>query len=135
MSPDGRWLAYSSDESGRGEIYVRPLPDIDAGRWQVSTDGGTQPLWARNGMGLFYRNGEAVITVSVETDPSFVAGNPEVLFEGQYVGGLSGRSYDVSPDGEQFLMIKQVEDVSATSQIIVVLNWFTELERLMPTPE
>ncbi len=84
VSPDGRWLAYSSDESGSDEIYVRPFPDIDAGgRWQVSTGGGVQPLWARSGQELFYRNGEAVIAVSIDTDPSFTQGNPEVMFEGQ----------------------------------------------------
>jgi len=131
ISPDGHWLAYASNESGREEIYVRPFPDIDAGRWQVSTGGGAQPLWARDGRELFYRNDDALIAVSIQTDPSFTAGNPEVLFEGQYAVGPGGRSYDVSSDGEQFLMITQAERVS-TLQIIIVENWFEELRRLAP---
>ncbi len=133
ISPDGRWLAYTSDESGSNEIYVRPFPDIDAGRWQVSVDGGRQPLWARNGRELFYRNGEAVIAVSIDTDPSFTAGNPDVVFEGPYFGAGGGRSYDVSPDGERFLMIKDVGGSAATPQIIIVENWLEELKRLAPT--
>lgn len=133
VSPDGRWLAYTSDESGSNEIYVRPFPGVETGgRWQVSTGGGVHPLWARNGREIFYRNGEAVIAVSINTDPSFTVGNPEVVFEGQYFGALGGRSYDVSPDGEQFLMIREVESSAATQQIIVVQNWFEELDRLAP---
>ncbi|MEE8094154.1 MAG: protein kinase, partial [Gammaproteobacteria bacterium] len=135
LSPDGRWLAYVSDESGNNEIFVRPCPDIVAGRWQVSTGGGTQPFWARDGRELFYRNGEAVITVPIQTDPSFTVGNPEVMFEGDYIIEQGGPNYDVSPDGERFLMIKQIEDASATSQIIVVQNWFEELKRLAPPAE
>ena len=99
----------------------------------MSTGGGVQPLWARSGRELFYRNGEAVIAVPIETDPNFRAGNPEVVFEGAYFLGPGGRTYDVSPDGERLLMIKPVENESGTSQIIVVENWFEELERLVPT--
>jgi len=133
LSPDGRWLAYSSNESGTDEVYVRPFPEIDAGRWQVSAGGGTQPLWARNGEELFYRNGDAMVVVTVQADSSFSVGNPEILFEGTYAMGDGEPSYDVSLDGERFLMIKQMEDGSATAQVIVVLNWLTELERLVPT--
>ena len=135
ISPDGHWLAYASNESESEEIYVRPFPDIDAGRWQVSAGGGTQPLWAPDGQELFYRDGEAVLAVSIQTDPSFVQGTPEELFEGQSDLGPGGRTYDVSPDGERFLMIKPAESASATSQIIVVQNWFEELKRLAPTGE
>ena len=134
VSPDGRWLAYVSDESGTEEIFVRPLPNVDAGRWQVSSGGGTQPLWARDGQELFYHNDQAIFGVPIETDPSFAAANPELLFEGQYVfGGMGGRNYDVAPDGERFLMIKPVESDSAAPEIIVVQNWFEELQRLVPT--
>ena len=132
VSPDGQWLAYQSNESGSEEIYVRPFPDVDSGRWQVSTGGGVQPLWARNGQELFYRNGEAVIAVSIETDPNFVAGNPEMLFEAAYFLGPGGRTYDVAPDGERFLMIQQIESASNSQQIVVVQNWFEELKRLVP---
>ncbi len=132
LSPDGRWLAYVSDESGSEEIYVRPFPDINGGRWQVSTGGGTQPLWARNGQELFYRDGEAVMAVPLQTEPSFRAGNPEVMFEGEYLSAQGGPNYDVSLDGERFLMIKPVVNESFAPQIIIVENWFTELERLLP---
>ncbi len=84
LSPDGRWLAYESDESGDAEIYVRPFPDVDAGRWQVSTGGGVQAAWARSGRELFYRSGTALLAVPVQTGTGFVAGTPKTLFEGQY---------------------------------------------------
>ena len=130
ISPDGRWMAYESNESGRAEIYVRPFPDVDSGRWQVSRGGGVQPLWARDGEELFYRDGDAMMAVPIESDQTFVAGNPEVIFEAEYAPTLGGRNYDVSLDGELFLMIKGVEDASEPTRIIVVLNWFEELRRL-----
>ncbi|MDH3418491.1 MAG: protein kinase [Gammaproteobacteria bacterium] len=132
LSPDGNWLAYTSNESGREEIYVRPFPDIEAGRWQVSTGGGTQPLWARNGQELFYRSGTEVMAVSTQPGPAFVAGNPRPLFEDNYILGPGGRNFDVSPDGEAFLMIRSLEDATIAPQIIIVENWFEELERLVP---
>ena len=127
MSPDGRWLAYESNESGRSEIYVRPFPDVDAGRWQVSTtSGGIEPVWAGSGRELFYRSGAALMTVPIQTDPGFAAGTPEVLFEGQEGHYRAGQqSYDVSPDSERFLMMKEggaTDDASAAAQIIVVLQ-------------
>jgi len=133
VSPDGNWLAYVSDESGREEIYVRPFPDVNSGRWQVSTGGGTQPLWSREGREVVYRSGESVVAVPVETDPSFRAGSPEMLFAGSYFLGNGGPNYDVTPDGERFLMIKEVESSVETPKIIVVENWFEELKRLVPT--
>ena len=136
LSPDGRWLAYVSDESGREEIYVRPFPDIGAGgRWQVSTGGGTQPLWSRDGSELFYRNDDALLGVPVETQPSFTAGNPAVVLDGWYTTNQGGRGYDVSLDGERFLMLRQYEDAASTVEIVVVENWFAELERLAPAVE
>jgi serine/threonine-protein kinase len=135
ISPDGRWLAYLSNESGSEEIFVRPFPDTDSGRWQVSTGGGIQPLWARDGQELFYRNGEAVMVVSIQTDPSFTVGNPEVVFEGPYLGAVSeafnARAYDVSPDGERFLMIRPLES-AVVPEIVIVQNWLEELNRLAP---
>jgi eukaryotic-like serine/threonine-protein kinase len=100
-------VAYESDESGQPEVYVRTFPAVDAGRWQVSTGGGTQPLWAHSGRELFYRSGDAVMNVAVESNAGFVARSPVVLFKGQYAPSLSGRNYDVSPDGRRFLMLKQ----------------------------
>ena len=126
FSPDGRWLAYFSDESGRFEVYVLPYPG-PGGRWQVSADGGAIPVWNRNGRELFYRSGDRMMAVDVTLQPSFSAGEPKMLFEGQYAG-----AYDVSPDGQRFLMLKPVEE-AAPRQINVVLNWTEELKRLVPT--
>ena len=133
ISPDGRWLAYQSNESGWLEVYVRPFPKVDSGRWQVSTGGGTRPLWARNGRELFYLDGNNLLTsVPVQTAGStFSAGNPTKILNTAYWVTLSGRTYDASPDGQRFLMIK---DAAATqtstatpASMVVVINWFEEL--------
>ena len=111
VSPDGRWLAYESDSSGRFEIYARPFPEADSGRWQVSTAGGTRPLWAHSGRELFYMGLDgALMRVSVEANDSvWSAGTPTKLLEARYFGTGSnpGRTYDISPDDQRFLMIKQ----------------------------
>jgi eukaryotic-like serine/threonine-protein kinase len=133
FSPDGRWLAYVSDESGRYEVYVQPYPG-PGGKWQVSTEGGTEPIWNPNGRELFYRSGDKMIVVDIATQPGFVAGKPSVLFEGQYVSTQATfPNYDVSPDGQRFLMLKPTEQSEeGPTQINVVLNWFEELKRLAP---
>jgi Tol biopolymer transport system component/tRNA A-37 threonylcarbamoyl transferase component Bud32 len=133
ISPDGHWLAYSSDESGRWEIYVRPFPG-SGGKWQISTDGGAAPLWAPNGKELFYVNGNQMMAVDVRTGPAFNAGTPKMLFEGSYDqrGGGNGPNFDISPDGQRFLMIKTAGQPSASGQINVVLNWFEELKAKVP---
>ncbi len=133
ISPTGQWMAYVSNESGRDEVYVRPFPDVLSGRSQISTDGGTEPLWSRDGTELFYRNEAAVMAVSVQSDASFEAGSPQVVFQGDYVRGPGGRSYDVSLEGDRFLMLKEVEEAFSSSQVIIVQNWFEDLERLAPT--
>ena len=135
LSPDGRWLAYRSNESGRDEIYVQPYPG-PGGKWQISTEGGSEPIWNPNGKEIFFRNGKKMMSVEVSTEPGFSAGKPRVLFEGDY--GLAGAAipnYDVSPDGQRFLMLKpaQQESRAASTQINVVLNWFEELKRRVPT--
>jgi len=139
ISPDGRWLAYQSNESSQDEIYVRPFPAVNDGRWPVSIDGGAQPVWARNGQELFYRHGSTVMSVPVHTTTTtFSAGTPMRLFEGRYLSppqGLSGRTYDVSRDGQRFLMIKDAPagDPKATpATMVVVLNWFEELKARVP---
>ena len=133
FSPDGRWIAYMSDESGRSEIYVQPYPG-PGGKWQISTDGGTEPVWNRNGRELFYRNGNKMMAVEITTQPNFALGNPRVLFEGPYVlATVPISNYDVSPDGRRFLMVKPTEQAQAApTQINVVLNWFEELKRRVP---
>jgi Tol biopolymer transport system component len=135
FSPDGRWLAYVSDESGRKEIYVQPYPG-PGGKWQISTEGGVEPLWNRNGRELFYRSGKKMMAVEIATKPSFSAGTPKRLFEGGYqlLPGISTPNYDVSPDGQRFLMLRPVGSAEAApTQINVVLNWFEELRQKVPT--
>jgi Tol biopolymer transport system component len=134
FSPDGRWLAYVSDESGPLEIYVQPYPG-PGGKWQVSTEGGNEPVWNPSGRELFYRSGDKMMALDIATQPSFAAGKPRVLFEGQYARTLfTIPSYDVSPDGQRFLMLKPTEqEQSAPTQINVVLNWFEELKQKVPT--
>ena len=134
FSPDGRGLAYASTESGRLEIYVQAYP-APGGKWQISTEGGTEPVWNRNGRELFYRNGNRMMTVDITPLPNFSAGRPTLLFEGQYEPTrVSSANYDVSPDGQRFLMLKASEaQEGAPTQINVVLNWFEELRQRVPT--
>jgi serine/threonine-protein kinase len=136
FSPDGRSVAYTSNESGRDEIYVRPYPG-PGGMLQISNQGGAQPVWARDGRELFYRQGSNLMAVSIEAEPTFSAGRPRLLFEGDYdVGNIGGSdassNYDVTADGERFVMVKRVEPESSLRQLNVVLNWFEELKRLAP---
>jgi Tol biopolymer transport system component/predicted Ser/Thr protein kinase len=137
ISPDGHWLAYTSNESGRDQVYVRPFPEVDSGKWQISEDGGAEPHWGPAGRELFYRNVNEMLAVTVETEPQFSPGRPTVLFRGNYseATGTNRPSYDVSPDGQRFLMILDEgpsEQASSTTQLVVVENWFAELERLAP---
>jgi eukaryotic-like serine/threonine-protein kinase len=134
FSPDGRWLAYVSDESGRFEIYVQPYPG-PGGKWQISTEGGMEPVWNPKGRELFYRSGDKMMAVDIATQPGFAAGKPRVLFEGQYQPTpATFPNYDVSPDGQRFLMLKPSEaGEAAPTQINVVLNWFEELKQKVPT--
>jgi Tol biopolymer transport system component len=133
FSPDGHWLAYISDESGRYEVYVQPYPG-PGGKWQISKEGGTQPVWNRNGRELFYRSGDKMMAVDIATQPGFSASTPRMLFEGVFDrewGPVT--DYDVSPDGQRFLMVKPAEREQARpTQINVVLNWFEELKRRVP---
>jgi hypothetical protein len=122
VSPDGGWLAYRSDESGRNEVYVQRFPEM-GGRVQISTAGGTSPLWSSDGTELYYRQGAAMMAVGVDgTGDAFSAGPPERLFEGRYLDDLT-RNYDIGPDG-RFLMIKQA---GTLRRIHVVVNWMEEL--------
>jgi serine/threonine-protein kinase len=133
FSPDGHWLAYVSDESGRYEIYVQPFPG-PGGKWQVSTEGGTEPVWNPIGRELFYRQGNKMMVVDVATRPSFSAGKPRVLFEGLYLRAAQANpAYDVSPDGQRFLMVKASEQEQHATQIDIVQNWFEELKQKVPT--
>ena len=137
ISPDGRYIAYASSESGQQEIYIRPFPDVDEGKWQVSTAGGNSPLWSPDGKELFYLTEEnAVMVVAVEAQPSLILGTPEELFRGLFVGGVgAGHAWDIHPDGDRFLMIKAPgSDVSVEGprKMNIVLNWDVELKQRVP---
>jgi serine/threonine protein kinase/Tol biopolymer transport system component len=134
FSADGHWLAYISNESGRYEVYVQPYPG-PGGKWQISTECGTEPVWNPNGRELFYRSGERMMAVDIATQPSLAAGKPRMLFQGPYeLSPATSPNYDVSRDGQRFLMLKAGDaDEGAPAQINVVLNWFEELKRRVPT--
>jgi hypothetical protein len=132
VSPDGRAIAYTSDETGEYHIYIQSLPLI-GGRSQVSRAGGAEePRWARDGKQLFYRNGQRIIEVPVATRPTLVIGAPRTFFAGDFVN-VSGRSYDVAPDGERALVIEG--GASGTGTLAVTQGWFTELDRLVRREE
>jgi len=129
ISPDERWIANDSNESEKSEVYVRPFPEVNKGKWQVSTNGGNLPLWSPNGKELFYRNGDSVAAVAVQTEPTFNPGKAETLFKGQY-GECA-----INPDGKRFLMMKEVRSTASETagprKINIVLNWFEELKQLV----
>jgi Tol biopolymer transport system component len=142
VSPDGKWIAYCSTETDQAEIFVRPFPDINKGKWQISTGGGNSPLWSPDGRELFYLIGdtttEAVMRVAVQTEPTFKKGTPEELFHGKYVGYYPGDfPWAIHPDGNRFLMMKTIgttPPVTVVQQpkINIVLNWFEELKQRVP---
>jgi serine/threonine-protein kinase len=142
IAPDGRWIAYESNKSGQFQVYVKPFPNVDDSEHQISTEGGRTPVWSPIGRELFFVNGSALLAVAVQTTPSFRAANPTRLFEahsrildGRLLGN-SGRTFDVSPDGKRFLMLKDESGAAARQaarpNIVVVQNWFEELIALLP---
>jgi eukaryotic-like serine/threonine-protein kinase len=131
FSPDGRWVAYQSNESGRDEVYVAAFPGPGM-KVLVSTEGGAEPVWSRDGQELFYRSGDKMMAVAIMIQPAFRASKPQVLFEKPYAV-YGPRNCDVTPDGQHFLMIKESEQVADVTHINVVLNWQEELKRLVPT--
>ena len=121
FSPNGRWVAFQSNDTGRDEVYVVPYPGPGA-KLQVSTDGGTSPRWAPSAKELFYRNGDKLMAVEVDRGTTFRAAAPKMLFE-------KAGAYDVSPDGKRFLMARPQTE---TNEIYVVVNWFEELKQRVP---
>jgi Tol biopolymer transport system component len=130
FSPDGRWLAYSSNESGQHEVYLREC--TDGGQLKpVSSGGGMNAVWSRDGRELFYVNDKDMMVVKITTKPRLSVGKPERLFTSSCLTGDNLHThYDISPDGDRFLMIKQKDNPNV--QLICVQNWFEELKRLVP---
>ena len=129
FSPDGRWIAFWALESGRSEVYVRPFPNVDAGKWTVSTAGGHSPVWSRDGRELFYTNGASLMAVSVDgRGSSLLAGTPARLFDGPF-DTTQDDNYDVFPDGMTFVMVEADPDARPT-RLQVILNWSQELSQL-----
>jgi Tol biopolymer transport system component len=133
FSPDGRWVAYTSNESGREEVYVQPFPG-PGGKWMVSTEGGNYPLWARSGREIFFREEDKMMSAAVETLPTFKAWAPRMLFRGGgYLASyLELGNYDVAPDGQHFLMIKDKESPASSRELGLVIHWTDELKRRAP---
>jgi Tol biopolymer transport system component len=132
ISPDGRWVAYEAIVSSRQEIYVAPFPGPGP-RHQISIDGGTEPLWSRDGRELFFQNGDKLMSVVVTPGAAFSASPPRIAYEGRFSASINGNtSWSVTPDGKRFLRIQQVEPERAITQFELVLNWFDELKRLGP---
>ena len=134
LSPNGRWIAYASDTSGQFEIYVQPFPDVSGAQPRLlSAGGGNEPLWGADGRELFYRGPQGVMVVEVTAEDAFrQRGAPRVLFPDTYVRGIY--DWDISSDGQRFLMIKQEQALQPVfpQDMILVLNWFEELTRLVP---
>jgi serine/threonine-protein kinase len=130
ISPDGKWVAYQAPVSSRQEVYVSPFPGPGPRR-QVSTDGGTEPLWSRDGRELFFQSGTRLMGASVTTGAAFSAGVPRVMHEGRFLSAINGNTdWTLTRDGKRFLRIQQVEPERAVTQIDVVLNFFAELKQL-----
>lgn len=131
FSPDGHWLAYVADDSGHPEVYVQPFPGPGA-KYPISVGGGTEPAWARNGREIFYRNDDRMMVAEITEQPQFRASTPRLLFVGSFARTAGRTNYDVSPDGQHFLMFKVGEQDQASSQINITLNWFRELQERVP---
>jgi dipeptidyl aminopeptidase/acylaminoacyl peptidase len=130
LSPDGRWLAYQSDESGRLEVYVRPFPALTSGRWQVSAGGGSSPRWNPDGRELLFLDGTGLAAMPIRTDPAFAVTAARRLFDVAPFGTRLGSDYDISPDGRQFLFV--LDEPSPTprpAHLVVVQHWAGEVRR------
>ena len=131
VSPDSRWLAYVSNETGEDEVFVRPFPNVNGGKWQVSSGGGSAPVWAHNGGELFHVDGPNMKLVQIHPGPPFSAGRPRVLFaipDRVRAGSLVGGTFAISPDDQRFLMVRdKIWDDTTGTRLVVVENLFSEL--------
>ena len=127
VSPDGRWVAYTSDESGKNRVYVRPFPG-PGGKTPISIQGGEEPRWSRDGRELFYRDPDKnqLMAVDIQTSPAFRAGQTHALF------ALGNVPWDVAPDGKRFLVVKEAEGSAGELKMQAVVNWFEELRQKAP---
>jgi serine/threonine-protein kinase len=132
--PRGDWIAYASDVSGRYEVYIRRYPSGSDKR-QISFDRGDEPIWDPSGKMLYYRSGNTVKAVAIGFEPSFSLGEPKELFTEWAERNNIVRNYDFDPVNRRFIMVKPLQEESTPTQINVVLNWFEELKRLVPSPE
>ena len=133
VSPDGRWMAYRSDESGQDEIYVRSFPDVERQRIRISIGGGSDPAWSADGRELFFRNGQTLMSVGIPPGDRLDPGPPELVLEGDFFFSGLGRKYAPHPDGERFLVIEGAAgELLGTNEINVVLDWVDELNRRVP---
>ena len=133
FSPDGRALAWVSTETGRSQVYIRPYPGT--GHTMVSSDGGTEPVWAQTSAELFYRNGRRYYSVPISTKGTLKVGEPSLMFEGDFMTGSITPgipSYDVAPDGQRFIVVTSPTDVGSPARLDVVINWTEELKRRAP---
>ncbi len=129
LSPDGKWLAYTSNETGRYEVYVVPFPNVRAAKWPISTSGGSQPVWSRSGRELFFRGGGDLVSVPVQTTPTFSAGAATKLFPTRtFNDNFLRRQYDVAPGDNRFIFLRNIGG-QAVNDLVVVDNWFEELKR------
>jgi len=131
FSPDGQWIAYASSESGKYEVYIQQYPE-GGRKIRVSSEGGASPVWVPDGSELFYSDGTEMMVVAITHDPNFSVGKPQPLFDvtTYSVIGNFGPGFDVTPDGQSFVMVKKSERPEV--ELVVVQNWFEELEQFMP---
>ncbi|MEJ2085830.1 MAG: hypothetical protein P8Y44_09150 [Acidobacteriota bacterium] len=137
LSHDGHWLAYQSDESGRSEVYVRNYPELNR-RWQISNQGGDDPQWSSDGRELYYREGQRIMRVAISDSPEFKPGVAESLLDlsgpgSSKMANFRDRSFDVAPNGSGIVFSAEAPPDPEEFELRVVLNWFPELERLVPT--
>lgn len=137
LSPDGRWLAYASNEIGQTSIYVRPYPDIENGKWQITSRDSIEPKWSTDGTELFFRAGIDVMSVEIDTENGFSAGAPQTLATGFRGPFRDPPAFAVTNDGERFIQFRSTElndtnEIVDTIRLTVVENWFEELRRLAP---
>jgi Periplasmic component of the Tol biopolymer transport system len=133
ISSDGQWIAYDSNESGAMEVYVRPFPDVETGKWQISSGGGRKPAWSRSGREVYFETPPQtgtpqLMTVAVQPGHAFISGKPQPVFSlRKYAFGAIGRAYDVAPDGRFLEERRESGDVSTPQTLRVIVNWFDDV--------